>query len=195
MQSDFFFYFQMGFRHIVDWAALDHILFLIALCAVYTFSDWKKVLILVTAFTLGHSVTLLIAGMDWFRLPAAWIELVIPITIVLAGLYNIFTAGQTRSRLVYATTLLYGLIHGLGFSNTFRAMLFPGEEMNLIRQLLGFNVGVEAGQLLVVCIILAVATVAIRFVRTPSLYWTYALSAIAVVWALQMVVVRLPEVM
>ncbi|MEZ4988730.1 MAG: HupE/UreJ family protein [Saprospiraceae bacterium] len=129
----------------------------------------EKVLILVTAFTLGHSVTLLIAGMDWFRLPAAWIELVIPITIVLAGLYNIFTAGQTRSRLVYATTLLYGLIHGLGFSNTFRAMLFLGRN-ELDPTVIRFQCGGEAGQLLVVCIILAVATVAIRFVRTPSLY-------------------------
>jgi len=191
MESTFLFYFQLGWHHIVDWAALDHILFLGALCAVYTLKDWRRVLLLVTAFTIGHCLTLLLAGTDTLRLPANWIEMLIPATIMLTAIYNLVTREATqgalappsatkifppRLRLVYFFALIFGLIHGLGFSNTFRSMLFPGEEQQLVTQLLGFNLGIELGQILIVTLILSLAYLFLEQFNFSAKKWNWLLS-------------------
>lgn len=193
MESTFLFYFQLGWQHIVDWAALDHLLFLAALCATYTLADWRRVLLLVTAFTLGHCITLLLAGTDVLRLPAVWVELLIPATIMLTAVYNLIAvkvptgkvlytspAGKgrfwRRISFVYLLTLTFGLIHGLGFSNTFRALLFPGEEQQLLVQLLGFNLGIELGQLLIVAFILGVAHLVVKQLNLRPKRWNWLLS-------------------
>ena len=191
MESTFLFYFQLGWQHIVDWAALDHILFLGALCAVYTLKDWRRVLLLVTAFTIGHCLTLLLAGTDILRLPADWVEMLIPATIMLTAVYNLVTKRPTqdalvppsatkifppRLRLVYFFALIFGLIHGLGFSNTFRAMLFPGEEQQLVTQLLGFNLGIELGQILIVTLILSLAYLFQEQFNFSAKKWNWLLS-------------------
>ena len=192
MESTFLFYFQLGWHHIVDWAALDHILFLGALCAVYTLADWRRVLLLVTAFTIGHCLTLLLAGTDILRLPADWVEMLIPATIMLTAIYNL-SAGvlfkqddlapdpssslfPTRLWLVYFFALIFGLIHGLGFSNTFRSMLFPGEEQQLVIQLLGFNLGIELGQILIVSLILSLAYLFVKQFNFSAKSWNWLLS-------------------
>lgn len=192
MESTFLFYFQLGWQHIVDWAALDHILFLCALCAVYTLRDWRRVLLLVTAFTIGHCLTLILAGTDSLRLPADWVEMLIPATIMLTAIYNL-SAGvlfkqdrlvpdsssnvfPPRLRLVYFFALIFGLIHGLGFSNTFRAMLFPGEEQQLVTQLLGFNLGIELGQILIVTLILSLAYLLLEQFNFSAKKWNWLLS-------------------
>jgi hypothetical protein len=188
MESTFLFYLQMGWQHIVDWAALDHILFLAALSALYTLADWRRVLLLVTAFTIGHCLTLVLAGMDVLRLPADWVEMLIPATIMLTAIYNLSKPEPapsaigapsklpTRLGFVYLFTLIFGLIHGLGFSNTFRSMLFPGEEEQLITQLLGFNLGIELGQILIVIIILGFAYLFIEQFNFSTKKWNWLLS-------------------
>jgi hypothetical protein len=190
MESTFLFYFQLGWHHIIDWAALDHILFLGALCAVYTLRDWRRVLLLVTAFTIGHCLTLILAGTDSLRLPADWVEMLIPATIMLTAIYNLsvyqldtqdspspsVSTFRPRLRLVYFFALIFGLIHGLGFSNTFRAMLFPGEEQQLVTQLLGFNLGIELGQVLIVLIILSLAYLFLEQFNFSAKKWNWLLS-------------------
>lgn len=188
MESTFLFYFQIGWQHIVDWAALDHILFLAALSALYTLANWRRVLLLVTAFTIGHCLTLVLAGMDILRLPADWVEMLIPATIMVTAIYNLSkpepaspdeeTPPKLHARLglVYLFTLIFGLIHGLGFSNTFRSMLFPGEEQQLITQLLGFNLGIELGQILIVVIILGIAYLFIEQFNWSAKRWNWILS-------------------
>ncbi|WP_367387950.1 HupE/UreJ family protein [Lewinella sp. LCG006] len=188
MENTFLFYFQLGWQHIVDWAALDHILFLGALCAVYTLVDWRRVLLLVTAFTIGHCLTLVLAGTDSLRLPADWVEMLIPATIMLTAVYNLSvnqdrlpdaassSVFPTRLRLVYFFALLFGLIHGLGFSNTFRSMLFPGEEQQLVIQLLGFNLGIELGQVLIVVILLSLAYLFVEQFNLAAKKWNWLLS-------------------
>ena len=139
----------LGFRHITDFAALDHLLFLVALAAGYRGTDWRDAAWVVSAFTVGHSVTLAVAVTDMVRLPAAMIEFLIPLTIVATGVENIAVGNRSaasRARWRRPTlALLFGLVHGAGFANYLRS-LFDG---SIAAPLLGFNLGIEAGQLVV----------------------------------------------
>ena len=201
MQSAFGTYLQLGFEHISDLAGYDHILFIVALCAIYRLSEWKRVAILVTAFTIGHSITLALAALDIVSFPSDWIEFLIPVTIVLTALYNVYfhrfsaegPAISTRSiNLNYFFALIFGLIHGMGFSNFFRATLMPGEEGNFISQLLAFNIGVELGQLLIVAIVLAFSFTFINLLKTKQREWNLFISGAAFGIALIMALERVP---
>jgi hypothetical protein len=146
--SELLTFMHLGFRHITDLAALDHILFLMALAAIYRGRDWRDLLWVVTAFTVGHSVTLALAVTDTLRLPTPWIEFLIPLTIVVTGLENMLVAGRApgsgrRYRPVFAG--VFGLVHGAGFANYLHS-LFVG---SIAVPLLGFNLGIELGQLVV----------------------------------------------
>ena len=149
----FTFYFPMGWEHIINREALDHQLFIIALAALYTWSDWKKVLILVTAFTIGHSVTLLLSVLDWIRLDSKWVEFLIPLTIMITAGLNLFQHSQKQitSIRTYGLALFFGFIHGMGFANSIRFMLAQDQEIGW--GLFGFNVGLEVGQVLVVVLL------------------------------------------
>lgn len=191
MENTFLFYFRFGLDHILDWAALDHILFLLALCAVYTLLDWRKVLILVTAFTIGHCLSLYVAGMDWLRLPELWIESLIPATIAITALYNLIWRSEGKAWQLYSMALVFGLIHGLGFSNTFRSILFADEQADLLWYLLAFNLGVEVGQLVVVLLILGAAYVMREKLRLKPNWWSNSLSVVALIISLWLLVERL----
>lgn len=201
MQSEFQTYLQLGFEHIADLKGYDHILFIVALCAIYRIEEWRKVGILVTAFTIGHSLTLGLAALDIIRVSAAWVEFLIPVTIFLTALYNtvIHKLGRQDEatfsralRLNYLFALLFGLIHGMGFSNFFRSMQMPGEESSLIRQLLAFNIGVELGQLAIVAVILLLSFLAMNRLRIPQRDWNLFISGMAAGPALIMILERWP---
>lgn len=164
LMSEFSAYLSLGFEHISDLGAYDHILFIVALTAVYQVRDLKKIAILVTAFTIGHSVTLALATLELFLIPTAIIEFLIPVTIALTCLYNVstqpketgFSLNTSRSsnfQWNYVIALLFGLIHGMGFSNYLRMLL--GQEESIVLPLLSFNIGLELGQLLIVGVILS----------------------------------------
>ena len=191
MENTFLFYFRFGLNHILDWAALDHILFLVALCAIYTLLDWRKVLLLVTAFTIGHCASLLVAGMDWLRLPPIWIESLIPASIAATAIYNLWWRRQEEGWQLYTMALVFGLIHGLGFSNTFRSMLFADEQADLLWYLLAFNLGVEVGQVIIVLLILGTAYLALERLQLERKWWSAGLSVIALVASGWMLVERL----
>lgn len=188
-------YLQLGFDHISDLNAYDHIIFIIALCAVYSFKEWKKVLILVTAFTIGHSVTLALAVFDIVRFPAAWIELLIPITIILTSLHNVYSRPDDHSNTLkknvsfnYYLALFFGFIHGMGFSNFLRSIMMPGEEGLLWKQLLAFNIGIELGQLLIVAIILVISFGVLHFLKVSQKSWNIFISGAAAGIALMLIV-------
>src|SRR5688572_17053269 len=155
--QDFIFYFGIGWDHIISREALDHILFIIALCAIYQLHDWKKVLILVTAFTIGHSLTLVLSVLDIIRFPDRIVEILIPCTIVFTALSNLFQRNISRKgmQLNYFLALFFGLIHGMGFANTIRVMLASDQSIGM--GLFGFNVGLEVGQIVVVAVLLMLA--------------------------------------
>lgn len=170
-------YFELGWQHILDWQGYDHILFVTALCGIYTLKEWRSVLILVTAFTLGHSLTLALSVYDKVRIPSALIEFLIPVTIVLTCLYNIVRKKPARSgiNVKYLLAALFGLIHGLGFSNYLKSLL--GRSTNIVAELFAFNIGLEFGQILIVAVVLTLSWLAVRIFRAPAREWTVFLSS------------------
>jgi hypothetical protein len=176
--------------HIADFHAYDHILFVAVLCAVYTFGQWKKVLMLVTAFTIGHSITLALATLQLIRLPAVWVEFLIPVTIFLTAMGNIISGGKdgASSRVKYALALFFGLIHGLGFSSYLRNLLGGGQSVVL--PLLGFNIGVELGQMLIVVCVLLLTAVLLHLFRVKQRDWILILSGAGAGVSLIMLVER-----
>ncbi|HFA50659.1 MAG TPA: HupE/UreJ family protein [Bacteroidetes bacterium] len=185
MQSTFDTFLQLGFGHILAPGAYDHILFVIALCAVYTVSEWRKVAVLVTAFTIGHSLTLALASLDIIRFPSDVIEFLIPVTILLTAVYNVAQKEKKAEKrkglfqLNYILALAFGLIHGMGFSNFFRSSLMPGEKFQLVSQLLAFNIGVELGQLAIVASILATSWLVFNYFKTKQREWVLFVSGAA----------------
>jgi hypothetical protein len=143
-------YLELGFRHILDPDGIDHILFIVALCASYELKFWKRILLLVTAFTLGHCLTLILSGMNLFRIDQELVELIIALTIAITSLQNVIIpkGDQTGVKLKYLGAVVFGLFHGMGFSSYFKALL--SEEENLLFPLFSFNLGIELGQICIV---------------------------------------------
>ncbi|MBA2251012.1 MAG: HupE/UreJ family protein [Chitinophagaceae bacterium] len=185
-------YFGLGWHHIISWYALDHILFITALAAVYTLKDWKKVLVLVTAFTLGHSLTLALSVYDVIRFSAKWVEFLIPCTIMITAVFNFFLKNYNKRalQLNYLFALFFGLIHGMGFANSLRFMLAHDQKIAL--PLLSFNAGLEAGQIIIVTIILIISFAALNLLKAPRKIWIWLLSLLAFILALKMSVERWP---
>lgn len=176
-------YLGLGFDHILDPNGYDHILFVTALTAVYTFRDWKKILWLVTAFTLGHSLTLALAALDVVAFNPDLIETLIPVTIILTALFQMYrvlskTEEYTSATVAYVLTTGFGLIHGLGFSNYFRAIL--GKESSIVQPLLAFNIGVELGQLIIVLVSLLLGSALVLGAGLSRKNWTLLISSVCV---------------
>lgn len=191
---DFSLYFQLGLQHICDWKGYDHILFVTVLCGVYQLSDWKKVLVLVTAFTIGHSVTLALSVFNIIHINTSLIEFLIPVTIVLTALKNIDKRSipQKTINLTYFLALFFGLIHGLGFSSYLKSLL--GRDTNIIRELFAFNLGLECGQILIVISVLLLAFLLIRSFKIKATDWGFFLSSAIFGIALMMCIDRFQQI-
>lgn len=189
--EDFNLFLKMGFEHISDLGGYDHILFIIAICAVYSIKDWKEIIWIVTAFTVGHTVTLVLATFDFVYVSPSIVDKLIPFTIVITCLSNIFLAtkdGSKRSNsayVKYAITCGFGLIHGLGFSGYLRNMLAMDES--IVMQLLAFNIGLELGQLMIVGVTLALAFIVIDLIKAPKREWNLVLSGAAMGLSIMMI--------
>jgi len=186
--NDFQIYLHLGFKHIIDLAGSDHILFIVALTARYIWSDWKQLLILVTAFTIGHSVTLALSVLQWVNLPINLIELLISVTIVLTALVNFGVKNfdfKSKYPIIYFFALFFGLIHGLGFSNYLRSLL--GKEESILPPLFSFNLGLELGQLLIVSVILIISFIFVSLLKLDRRRVVQVISGIVFLLAANMV--------
>ncbi len=184
-------YLQLGFDHILDINGYDHILFVIALCAVYPFTEWRKILILVTAFTVGHSLTLALSAMNIVTVNAELIEFLIPLTILATAIFNVvqpnYEAGSARqTKIKYLLALGFGLIHGMGFSNYFKALL--GAEESIVQPLLAFNIGVELGQIIIVLMTLLIGYLLTTYMRAKQRDWNLFVSGAAAGIALSLMI-------
>jgi len=182
-------YFQLGIQHILDLKGFDHILFVVALCAIYVTRDWKKILILVTAFTIGHSITLALATLKLVKVNSDWIEFLITVTIAVTAVSNIFSPKPSSGRGIqinYVFALFFGLIHGLGFSNYLRSLL--GKEASIFQPLLAFNLGLEVGQLVIVTITVVVAGLLVGLVGVNRKDWALVISSIVLGMAVMMMI-------
>jgi len=190
--QDFWFYLKIGWEHIMSWDALDHQLFIAVLSVIYLLKEWKKVLVLVTAFTIGHSVTLALSVLDVFRFPDKWVEFLIPCTIFITAFSNLFQKEfSSRSvRINYFLALFFGLIHGMGFANTIRMML--ASDQSIGTGLLAFNIGLELGQLVVVAILMIFSHFILNTFKVTRREWVIFLSAGVFSIALKMAFERFP---
>lgn len=186
--SEFELYYQLGLEHILDKNGYDHIIFVVALCALYQVEDWKKVLVLVTSFTLGHSITLALATLNIVTIDSSLIEFLIPCTIFITAFANLLSKTESEgvSYRNYVFAAFFGLIHGLGFSNYLKGLL--GNSESILYELLAFNVGLEVGQIIVVAILLAVGFLAVSIFGVSKRDWKLVISSAVAGIALVLIV-------
>lgn len=190
--QDFMLYLKLGWEHIVSLDALDHQLFVLVLMAIFVFKDWKKILWVVTAFTIGHSITLVLSAFDILRAPAKWVEFLIPLTIVITALDNILMRNKPQNlmKMNYYLALFFGLVHGMGFANTARMMM--SKEESIFVPLLGFNIGLEVGQIAVVIVIMILHFVMLTLFKVNKKEWVMFVSSAVFALALKMTLERIP---
>ena len=192
--SSFNLYLQLGISHITDIQGYDHILFLVTLCALYQFNQWKKVLVLITAFTIGHCATLLLSVFNLLIISSSIIEFLIPLTILLTAYINLIkdnkSISPTLQRLKYFTALFFGLIHGLGFSYYLKALL--GTKTNIIKPLFAFNLGIELGQIIIVLSFFIISSIIIRVLKLKMRLWTIIISSISLIISFILLIIRFP---
>lgn len=185
--SEFRVYFEEGRDHILDYAnGYDHILFVVALCALYIFRDWKRVLVLVTAFTIGHSITLALSTLNIITVNVELIEFLIPLTIFVTAFSNLFkdeeNIGDRAITFNYAFALIFGLIHGMGFSNYLKAIL--GRDRSIVSQLFAFNIGLEFGQIIIVVIFMTICFLLVDLFGLNRRDWKMVISSMVAGMAL-----------
>ena len=193
--QDFPLYFELGWQHILDWNGYDHILFVMVLCGIFTLKDWKQILLLVTAFTIGHSITLALSVFNIVRINTALIEFLIPLTILITALSNIITkkSRPKNIKFKYLLAMAFGLIHGLGFSNYLKSLL--GKSSNIVVELLAFNIGLEFGQVIIVFAALLISSILVSIVKIKQWDWTFFLSSAIFGISFMMAAERLPAIL
>jgi len=191
--KDFGLYFTWGLQHILTWEALDHILFVAALCLRYQFRDYRKIIILITAFTIGHCTTLVLSSLNIVNVKTSLTEFFIALTIVFTAFSNLFVkdvARQKKLPFIYFMAMVFGMVHGLGFAYGLKSIL--GKNESLFIPLLAFNTGIEIAQVLVALVVLSVSYIFAHFLHVPFRTWLLFVSGIIFGLALQMVIERIP---
>ena len=175
--SEFQIYYDLGLQHILDKNGYDHIIFVIALCALYQADDWKSVLTLVTSFTLGHSITLALATFSIVEVDPDLIEFLIPVTIFITAVFNLFSRTENTHVSIrnYFFAGFFGLVNGLGFSNYLKTLL--GKDESIITQLFAFNIGLEVGQLIIVASLLVIGFVLVSMAGVSRRDWKMVISS------------------
>ncbi|WP_367755576.1 HupE/UreJ family protein [Flavobacterium sp. WC2430] len=189
--SEFWIYFQIGLKHVLDIHSYDHVLFLIALAVPFSFKDWKRIILLVSLFTIGHTMALILSVFGIIAIKVNVVELLIPITILVTALFNLFTAGKSNKKesinLVFFIVLFFGIVHGLGFSNYFKSIL-GGTATSKLLPLGEFALGIEAAQIIVVFIVLVLSYIVQTIFRFSKRDWTLVMSAFIIGVVLPMII-------
>ena len=178
--SDFWLYFNIGLKHVLDLNGYDHMLFLMALTVPYSFKHWRTLLLLLTLFTIGHTMSLILSVYGIIAINSLMVEFLILLTILSAALYNLFKSGKSAKRenmsIVAIGTLFFGIIHGLGFSGFFKHMVIADSEDKII-PLLEFALGIEAAQAIVVLAVLILSALVQNFFRVSRRDWILVTSS------------------
>ena len=181
----------MGLKHILNVYAYDHVLFLIALAIPFSFKDWKRILVLVTLFTLGHTIALLLSVFGIIAVKVNVVELLVPITILIIALFNLFTAGKSNRKegvnLVFLITLFFGIIHGLGFANYFKTIV-GGNAISKLLPMTEFALGIEAAQIVVIFVVLVLSYIVQTVFRFSKRDWALVFSAFIIGVVLPMII-------
>lgn len=181
----------IGIEHIIDLNGYDHILFLLALCCSFGLTNWKKLLIGVSAFTIGHCITLALSVTHFVIINSNLVEFLIPITIIITCVVNLcHLYFKINFNIVYnfAFTICFGLIHGLGFSTLLKQML--GKEDAIVFPLFAFNIGIELGQIIIILFTLLIQILFTQILKLKQQYFTFIVSIIIFIIAIQMAITR-----
>ncbi|MBT8271277.1 MAG: HupE/UreJ family protein [Flavobacteriaceae bacterium] len=190
MFDEFWFNVEYGLKHVLDINGYDHVLFLMVLSVPYLFRDWKRVLILVSVFTLGHTASLVLATYDVLKIDSLLVEFLIPITIMVVAVYNVFTASeqtkQEKLGVLFLSTLFFGLIHGLGFAGEFK--MFVGRAENKLMPLIEFALGIELAQLIIVFVVLFLGFLGHMVFNASRRDWKLVVSAMVIGMVIPMII-------
>ncbi len=186
----FTFWYTLGIEHILAWDGLDHILYVVALSLHFNTTQWRKLLVAITAFTVGHCITLYLTALDIISINTAWVELCIPITIAITALINICTTSKVKYLYIYLLAVFFGFIHGMAYGASAVAAFAQGADA--VYYLLAFNIGVELGQIIVVAITLGIAYIVLHIAKLPLRIWQVSLSSIILVYAIYLTIKNLP---
>lgn len=182
MLENFWFNVKYGIDHVLDINGYDHVLFLMVLAVPYVFKDWKRVLLLVSMFTLGHTLSLVLAAYGIVSVNGKLVEFLIPVTIIIAAIYNVFMASKknkdSKIGLLFFTTLFFGLVHGLGFAREFK--MFAGQSENKVELLIEFALGIEIAQVIIVFVVLFLGFLCQTIFRFNRRDWVMVLSSIVI---------------
>mgnify|MGYP006434186045 FL=1 len=183
--NTFWFYFDLGFDHVLDLGGLDHFYFLVALSLPFTFKNWRKLLLWVSLFTLGHSLSLLVTHFEWIKINSQWVEFLIPVTICITCFSILFEKEHAYLNGIWINliTLFFGLIHGFGFGRYFKMIANEGEA---VMALLEFALGVEFAQILIVLLVLMINDLVLRFFKIQSQKWQWIISSMVLSQAILM---------
>ena len=188
--DEFWIYLKLGLTHVLDFNAYDHVLYLIALVASYDFFRWKRVLWLVTIFTIGHTLSLVLAGYDILKVNMQWVEFLIPVSIIIASVYNLTIAGRrnqdNKKWLLYMVTLFFGLVHGFGFSSYFQ--MLAAKKDQILAMLIEFALGIELAQIIVVLMVLIIGFITKRAFRVAKRDWILVTSSLVIGMALPILI-------
>ncbi len=192
--QDFTLWLSTGMQHILDWKAYDHIAYVVALTACFSYNEWRKLLIIITAFTIGHSFTLALSTLNIFNVKQSVIEVLIPVTILVTCINNLKMTDKINKSILpnYITALCFGFVHGMGFSYLLKSML--GHQTNIILPLLGFNLGLEIGQIIIVAFILIISLTSSRFLRLSSKQWIITVSSLVGILSCYLIFQRLSSI-
>lgn len=183
--NTFWFYFDLGFDHVLDLGGLDHFYFLVALSLPFTFKNWRKLLLWVSLFTLGHSLSLLVTHFEWIKINSQWIEFLIPVTICITCFSILFQKEHAYLNGIWINliTLFFGLIHGFGFGRYFKMIANEGEA---VMALLEFALGVEFAQILIVIFVLMINDFVLRSFKIQSQKWQWIIASMVLSQAILM---------
>lgn len=183
--NTFWFYFDLGFDHVLDLGGLDHFYFLVALSLPFAFKNWRKLLLWVSLFTLGHSLSLLVTHFEWIKINSQWVEFLIPVTICITCFSILFQKEHAYLNGIWINliTLFFGLIHGFGFGRYFKMIANEGEA---VMALLEFALGVEFAQILIVILVLMINDLVLRFFKIQSQKWQWIISSMVLSQAILM---------
>lgn len=183
--NTFWFYFDLGFDHVLDLGGLDHFYFLVALSLPFTFKNWRKLLLWVSLFTLGHSLSLLVTHFEWIKINSQWVEFLIPVTICITCFSILFQKEHAYLNGIWINliTLFFGLIHGFGFGRYFKMIANEGEA---VMALLEFALGVEFAQILIVIFVLVINDLVLRFFKIQSQKWQWIIASMVLSQAILM---------
>ncbi|MCK0155816.1 HupE/UreJ family protein [Cellulophaga sp. F20128] len=192
--EEFLFYTELGLYHVLDFGAYDHILFLTALAIPFTFSSWKNIILLATVFTIAHCFSLGLSSYEVLTVDVALIEFLIPVTILLTALFNIYSAKNKKEihsiKLHLAATTFFGLIHGFGFSNYFKMLM--AEEEDKLTPLLGFATGIEMSQLLILIFALGLTFVVLNLLKVKQRLYVIVASILVIAITIPMLIDTFP---